>query len=510
MEAAPNFIVRRIPLAQMYREKLVLGLECSICGTKFATDYYSGGFTADMGSCPKCGVKQRLIQADLRRVLEERFRGAAKRIKAKDVWLWTAFLSYTITRAANLLEPILFVAVARMDCDRIGEVFETIWGYLTHLDTAGKKDALLFGVPPTKQPNKYLTQKFGERFIIAPAAASAYHRLLEKPRFFANALSVARNLYLRVMVRNPKESDFLLYKWSKPFIFRHAVDLLNPQSSRHRYLYRGIRLGNQPLTFSTKEKERAKPWLERHGIGKNGRFVCFLGRDRQYVEKVLKWNGNYHDYRNLDANSFLPAMYWLAEQCVSSIRMGSVSQVPLAADGPGLIDFASDGYDEFIDIYLTAHCLFYVSVGSGPDQIAAAAGRSVLLCNTTAFYADRIPSGSNLVMAPKKIWCHRKRRLLTMTEMFELEKRCHFYSMAFFYENYISLINNDPTDTRDYVREMYARVTGAWKISDDEKRLQDRYHALIRKYHRHAGEIRPIMCYTYLQRNPHLLSDVEE
>lgn len=123
------------------------------------------------------------------------------------------------------------------------------------------------------------------------------------------------------------------------------------------------------IVFSRGEEEAGKLFSESLGISKN--YVCFFSRDNEYLRKTLV---NFSEQemreifdqcdalRNSDINQFSYMAQKLEEIGIQSVRMGSI--VKDRYIGPG-IDYSNMGRSEFMDAYLFANCMFFVSDVSG-------------------------------------------------------------------------------------------------------------------------------------------------
>ena len=503
MQHEGAFIIRRIPLAQLYRNHLVLGLTCPCCGYAYHVDYYASDFKAREGNCLACGALLHLRPKDLRAVLERSFRRAAKRIEKANRQTLTDAFTKTILNAASLLEPILKVVIVRLRVERLGHYILNTSSFLWRLEDENCAEALIFAEVPNQEYecNRYLGKKWGERFIITPAVNRLFppfpFKSKKKLKGLARLAKNCRRLLARFYVKKQKAappSNKYVVSLYESSLYENVFDLV---PGEHVF----------PIAFTQEEESRAQKRLTELGIPPGTPYVCFLGRDSVYMEKAIpsgRWS--YHDYRNMDINSYLPAMRWLAERGVTCLRMGSAVQKPLAASQRGIVDYAVSGRDEFMDIYLFCNCWFAVSCGSGPDILPVYRGRQVLLCNYTLFPV-RQPSFRmpNLNIIYKKFRLQEENRLLSCREIFER----HLDSLGAsdeFREHGIELIDNTPEEILAGVQETYAKAAGSWVMSDEEKRLQAQYRQILANADpEYASMVGASPSCVYLKMNPYLL-----
>lgn len=136
------------------------------------------------------------------------------------------------------------------------------------------------------------------------------------------------------------------------------------------------------LSFTEEEHVRGQAALREMGIGKDDWFVCFHARDGKYFrqwrsEMEAHWKKT--DFRSVDVNIYMDAANYIAEQGGWAIRYGAVVEEPLTEQRhPRIIDYPTHYRSDFMDIYLAAHCRFFMGSCSGPDALPTIFGRRVL------------------------------------------------------------------------------------------------------------------------------------
>ena len=125
------------------------------------------------------------------------------------------------------------------------------------------------------------------------------------------------------------------------------------------------------ISFTDKENQAGRRFMESLGIADDQWYACFFARDSQYY-RIFSPNtdATFSDHRNADIDT-----YTLAAQAVLSaggwvIRMGSCVERPFNFKHPRVIDYASNYRNDFADIYITANARFYVGTTSGASDIA--------------------------------------------------------------------------------------------------------------------------------------------
>lgn len=255
--------------------------------------------------------------------------------------------------------------------------------------------------------------------------------------------------------------------------------------------------------FSEKEEEEGAAFLQSIGVDKP--YVCFHTRDSAYLNKVgagLNWH--YHDYRDAPISSYYGAVKWLAGQGIYCFRMGSVVEEPLADNlPPEVIDYATKYRSDFLDIYLMAHCGFFLGTGCGLTQVATFFSRPVAAANYPILeYTTNLAAGD--IYIPKKLHHEKLGRLLTFHEILS-SGIGRFMRTEEFESNKIQIISNDETEILELCQEMYQKLTGTWKLEDYDTQLQKRYFAITQdpKYRCYGVEAK--IATTFLRKHSELL-----
>jgi len=145
------------------------------------------------------------------------------------------------------------------------------------------------------------------------------------------------------------------------------------------------------IPFLPAESEEALAWLRSKGWSDGEPFVCLLVRDAEFLandpiygttRQRARLDWSYHDYRDSDIDTYLPAIQWLAEQGVWVIRMGKLMAKPLPIEMDHVIDYTFDpDKSDLLDIWLFAKCTACISTGTGLDQLAFVYDRPLLFVN---------------------------------------------------------------------------------------------------------------------------------
>lgn len=147
--------------------------------------------------------------------------------------------------------------------------------------------------------------------------------------------------------------------------------------------------GKAVLTFTAAEEEKGQAELRKMGVPKDAWFVLIHARDPLYMkEKILAhqddqnqaWNQGYN-YRDCKIENYLSAAEYITEQGGFVIRMGDVVDAPLSTSNPKIIDYATRFRSDFMDIYLSAKCKFFLGCTSGLCMVPTIFDVPVALAN---------------------------------------------------------------------------------------------------------------------------------
>jgi len=259
------------------------------------------------------------------------------------------------------------------------------------------------------------------------------------------------------------------------------------------------------IWFTQKEKKLGQGELLKMGIPEEAAFVCLHARDSTYLNTLYPnhyWHD--HDYRNCTVQNYIPAMQKLASRGYFIVRMGAIVKEPLKTDNPKIIDYATKYRTDFLDIYLSAKCRFFLGSGSGIDEVPKIFRRPEAYVNFIPIEVIHTWSPV-VVLIPKKLWLRRERRFLTFREIldsgigrFGKEESGQYEKLG------LDIIENTPDEISDLVIEMDERLKGVWRSSEEDEDLQRRFWSLFKPSHL-QGKIVSRIGAQFLRQNSQLL-----
>jgi putative glycosyltransferase (TIGR04372 family) len=236
------------------------------------------------------------------------------------------------------------------------------------------------------------------------------------------------------------------------------------------------------IRFTFEEERQGQAQLRQLGIPQGAPFVCFHARDPAYLEsRAGKEASSRHNCRDSSIHNYVPAAEELTRRGYFAIRMGSIVKEPLDTPNPMIIDYATRGATEFLDIYLSSNCKYFISSPTGLSTLPMMFRRPCARVNHIPLGA--IPTwGPNDICILKKLWCRGERRMLTFQEIFDRGLAEVEISSGYgigFDEVGIDVVENTPEEITSIVVEMDQRLKGTWRDTAEDEGLQNRFWSII-------------------------------
>ena len=254
----------------------------------------------------------------------------------------------------------------------------------------------------------------------------------------------------------------------------------------------------QHLELSSKEIRRGLDLLQSLGVPNGNPYVCVVTREGGDEESHLR-NKNIDDLSEMiDA---------LVDRGIAVVRLGGPNSQPLKNFGNMVIDYAHSNHKSAEgDIFLIANCYFMVSTMTGPDALALAFRKNVLLLDITHY--GLLFSGTKHVTWVPSILNDGKKNL-SVSEVFK-SGAGWFWKDSQFRENGIRVSKSSPTQIAEYGIELLDRMNSdqMFSLSELQKRsqaaLQDAMGELGESWH---GEVNALIPNSFLEQNKNWFLD---
>lgn len=221
-------------------------------------------------------------------------------------------------------------------------------------------------------------------------------------------------------------------------------------------------------------------------------YICISARDSDYLakKKNMKKIPIIDEFRNSDIEGLRETADYLKMQNIICVRMGVTTEKKFIHDN--VIDYANMCRSEFMDVYLTFECKFFVSGLNGITALPNLFNKPMVIMNA-ALLTTRGDSG--VWASPyrdigilKKMWDTRNKRYLTIKQMleFEVESECIEKSIRSTFLLYqkkgIIPVDNSPEEILAVVQEMNERIDGNIQYDELDLELQGRYREIVDNY----------------------------
>ena len=233
------------------------------------------------------------------------------------------------------------------------------------------------------------------------------------------------------------------------------------------------------IEFNKDEDERGKQILNKFGLTKNDKFVCFAIRDGAYqLKKISKryrdWS--YQDFRNFEIDKFMMAAEELASRGYYVFRMGVVTEKKFKSNNSKIIDYANSNLrSDFMDIYLGAKCTFCVATNYGFDALPNIFNKPIVMLGLPL--GDLRTNNEKFIIMTKHHILKNEQRKLSLSEIFSLGLAFSFNSKDFEKKG-VELVHNSPEEIKDLVLEMTDFIEFNKTLSKEEEDLQKNFRYL--------------------------------
>ena len=232
------------------------------------------------------------------------------------------------------------------------------------------------------------------------------------------------------------------------------------------------------LSFTDVEEAKGADALIGMGLPFDGSFVCIHARDSLY-RKTMFPKGDYHrhDFRDSKIEDLMMAAEELTKLGYYVIRMGAWVEQPLNSENPMILDYATKFRTDFLDIYLSAKCKWWLGSTTGIACIP------MIFRKPIAWY-DAVPLeychswSAHDIFIPKKIWSSSEGRLLRFDELINT-KAGRYLETDQYHQDGLQVLSNTPTEIAELAIEMDSRLKGAWQTSPLDDALQERFWSLF-------------------------------
>ena len=367
-----------------------------------------------------------------------------------------------------MLRPFVHIRIGRLWCDRIGVLTVVPEFYLCERDAGLHPDNTLDIWYLWDRDSYMLDHK------VKPRDAASNSQLTVMWERILHVWDPARYLYYLIRMLEAGENDFIV-----PLSPHYDEQGLLSRFPAH-------------LSFTDEEIERGLAGLLEMGIGPDDKFVCFHARDSAYLDlaypKDIETHGDWRwqDIRNTSIENYLPAVEHLTSLGYFAIRMGKLVEKAINCPNPRIIDYATQFHSDFMDVFLSAHCSFFIGTASGMIRLPMVFRRPVVYTNMTYLFDVQDLQCENTIAILTKLYSKEKGRNLTYREVLDLglaryslvnpEHKRLQESLG------LKVIENTPEEISALVMEMLDTLNSENQWTEEDQELQNRFLTLLRAY----------------------------
>ncbi len=234
--------------------------------------------------------------------------------------------------------------------------------------------------------------------------------------------------------------------------------------------------------FTPEERERGREGMKRLGLDPDKDwYVAIFARDNGWAVKNLSgMPETYTHFRNADINSYHEAIQLILDRGGTVVRMGAVPERALTFKHPKVIDYATLGREDFMDVFLVAHARFFMGTPAGILDVARVFDTPTLHVNFAIGWAH---PGKKVLHLPKRLVRRATGEPVPFAEYLahysEPDPVGAVFSDAGLARNGYAYIDNTPEELREAAEEMFELLEGRWAQDPADRELLDRYFALF-------------------------------
>ncbi|NDV23208.1 TIGR04372 family glycosyltransferase [Desulfovibrio sp. JC022] len=253
------------------------------------------------------------------------------------------------------------------------------------------------------------------------------------------------------------------------------------------------------VSFTEEETKRGRRELKALGLDPNRPHVCLLGRDNAFLQQTMpESDGDMQEPRNMEISTLKAGAEELLKLGYNVIRIGSIVQEPLKIEHPNFVDYASSGkHNNFMDIYLSATCIFFVGVQSGPMHVANVFRVPCLRINVARLEVIEYCSPEDIALF-KLIRSKSTDRILSVPEI--IKAGISKWPIENFADSDFAVIDNTEDELLEAIKEMHLRINGKWQTAGEYTELQRCYRSFMKTSDYNTRFETPISAY-FLQKH---------
>lgn len=260
----------------------------------------------------------------------------------------------------------------------------------------------------------------------------------------------------------------------RPLMLPHPL-LISPDANEEKSRFVNVtqHWGNRPPLLRIPDPDMERGWrtLEAMGVPRDGWFVCIHARER-----ATKPTKTYHNFRDVDIDTYTLACEEIARRGGWIIRMGDPAMRPYTPFDR-VIDYVhSEHHSDFMDIFLSANCRFFLGCNSG----LAAVPRTfhVPLATTNGVPVAPLTYGDQDIGIMKLALKEADQSLVPFADLLA-PGYLSMQTQAILANHGWRLVDNTPEEILDLTQEMLDSLDGALAPDPDNEARQAALKSLL-------------------------------
>ena len=215
------------------------------------------------------------------------------------------------------------------------------------------------------------------------------------------------------------------------------------------------------ITFTKEEITYCKSILKENKINEK-KIALVILRDGNFLKKTLLEKGkfdrfNYHNWRNVDIQTYKKAINYLLKKNYFVIRMGKHLQKKISINNKKYIELHNTKFhSDLIEIYLGSICKLCISSSTGYDEVPKIFNRPILYTNVAPL-SDLQANSRYFMIIFQRYFYKTFDKELTFSEI--VQKNCHeLYRSLEFEKEKILLKKNTPEEIFQATKEFLYNI----------------------------------------------------
>jgi putative glycosyltransferase (TIGR04372 family) len=310
------------------------------------------------------------------------------------------------------------------------------------------------------------TGRIPRAIMLAPKSKSANRSAV---RYWSKYFIVIENSILVSLLKPLQNHSWTKFKTNKYVVAMYQtaeIYQINAKWGMRRPL----------LELNTYDIQRGTNTLKIMGIPDGAWYVCVHAREGKYSPK----DEHLHSYRNLSIADFEKSIAFIVSRGGFCIRMGDSTMTP-APNILGLIDYALSAHkQDWMDLFLSANCKFFLGSNSGAYTMAAVFGRPCAVVGISPLTA--LPFGVNDLGIPMLYVSDEFDQILSFKKI--MESPMSTYRLTEEYEKAgITLVKNTSEEILDLTIEQLERVQGKYTIDESHELREVQFKTMLKLGH---------------------------